>query len=405
MVLAPAPLLLLPSDRGWVYDRPPMFTRTFAPPQFLRHAYGTEPFVQYCQSRHLPFEQIVGFPMKDEDYYRWQSVLRKLPDAEQARVELELAQVNELADAEAAARLVEAAHASNLPSDSVPGQTALAMWFFLHHPDLFHEVFLQQEIGEVDSWRTVKAPAGIALQDLTSRQEALAESLKEFFRVRDGTGRFCAVDAYRLGEASCFVAYLSDRLHLFEVFTDGGKRTTQAARPAFPVFFAYHPGDGRILLKAKQRAADKILDLFRRFSRAVLGIELEAFSLTPAFRLDLLKRRFDPLPDAEDMEMVRVKALHFVYPERAGRRRLKLETLSGDSQFAILELLQEHGGREGIFDQLDVQYAELQVKMRVEGRKRTYCVRMWPDRCSLNHTAFGERLRACLKRWGIAYAA
>jgi len=381
-----------------------MFTSTFNPRQFLRFVYGTEPFVEYCQSRQLPFEQVVGFPMHDEDYRHWQEVLQALPQAEQARVELDLAQVNELAQPDVIARLIEAGRERGLAPDSIPGETALALWFFLRHGDLFYEAFLNFEISEVDGWRVAQAPPGIVLDDMRGRQTALAESLKDFFRVREGSGRFCAVESFRLETSWCFAAYLSDRLHLADVFTDGGEHTTQALRPAFPVLFVYEPSDGRILLKARQRAADKILDLFRRFGRTILGVDLDVSCVRPAFRLDLFKRRFDPLPDGEDMEVVRVKSLHLAYPERAGRRRIKLETLSGDSRFAILELLKEHGGGEGRLEQMTVLYAELQVRLRIAGRGRSYLIRLWPDRCSLSQNPLGGRLHQCLRRWGIAYA-
>jgi hypothetical protein len=110
-------------------------------------------------------------------------------------------------------------------------------------------------------------------------------------------------------------------------------------------------------------AADQVLDLFRRFGRAVLGVELNARCLAPAFRLQLLKQRFDPPLDAPDMERVRVRSLHLAYAGRAGRRRVKLETLAGDSQDAISELLREHGGPAGVLEDLTVLYAELEVRL------------------------------------------
>src|SRR5947209_882568 len=56
-----APPLLLSLFSSWVYDRPPpMFARSFHPRQFLRAAFGTEPFVDYCQRRGIAFEQVLG---------------------------------------------------------------------------------------------------------------------------------------------------------------------------------------------------------------------------------------------------------------------------------------------------------------------------------------------------------
>src|SRR5207247_73678 len=116
------------------------------------------------------------------------------------------------------------------------------------------------------------------------------------------------------------------------VFTEEGEHTTRTARPALPLIFVYEPATGRILLRTRLRSRDRILELVRRFGRTVLGVELPADCLRPTYQLDVLKRRFDPPADASDMEMVRVKSLHLAYPERIGRRQVKLETVAGDSQ-------------------------------------------------------------------------
>ena len=204
-----------------------MFARTFIPWQLLRHVYGTEPFVQYCQSRSLAFEQRPGLAMERDDFARWQAVLKGLPEAEQAKVELELAQVNEMAHMDTVAQLLAAARERGLPSDLVPGETALALWFLLHYPELFQEVFFQHEVGEIGAWRTIRVPRDTAVPDFSVRKEALANSLKECLKLQEGTGRFCVVDVHPLQGSYCFIAYLSDRLQLFDVFTEEGKHTTR----------------------------------------------------------------------------------------------------------------------------------------------------------------------------------
>jgi hypothetical protein len=380
-----------------------MLTRTFYPRQFLRSVYGTEPFAVYCHSRGISFEQVIGFPMKDDDFLRWREALGQLPETIQTRIALELAQVNEIGDSAGLSLLIAAGEDRARPPDDIPGTTAVALWFLVQHPDLFHEVFLRQEISEVDAWRIAHVPPGIVLTDLARKREMLAASLRKFFRVREGTGRFCAAEHYPLQDATCFIAYLSDRLHLFEIFTDGGEHATRIARPALPVLFVYNPHDGRVLLKARQRATDKVLALFQLFGKSVLGVPIHERSLAPAFRLDLFKRRFDPLLYGTDMVRARVKALVLGYPERWGRRRIKLETLAGDAQFAIYELLEAHGGREELVEQLTVLYVELEISLQDGGGMKNTLVRLWPDRCNLNQTALGQRLFACLQRWGIAY--
>jgi hypothetical protein len=167
--------------------------------------------------------------------------------------------------------------------------------------------------------------------------------------------------------------------------------------------FVYEPATGRVLLRARWRAADLVLDLLRIFGRAVLGVSLGPGCLAPVFRLNRLKRPFDPPPDAADMESVRVKAVHLIYPERSGRRRVKLETLSGDNPSAVRLLLRRHGGESAVLSELDVHYAELEIRLRVSGWSRQYVVCLWADRCNLEQTALGDRIRACLVRWGLTH--
>jgi hypothetical protein len=63
-----------------------------------------------------------------------------------------------------------------------------------------------------------------------------------------------------------------------------------------------------------------------------------------------------------------------------------------------------HGGDDTVFEQLRVCHAELQVIFRVNGRAQSHVIRLWANRSNLSRTATGERLRACLRRWGLSHA-
>ena len=122
------------------------------------------------------------------------------------------------------------------------------------------------------------------------------------------------------------------------------------------------------------------------------------------YDLDPLKGPFRPLPDSDDMESVRVRAIHLRYPARAGRRQLKFETLSSDGPFAIEEMLRAHVPDEALKG-LRVTHAELQVRLRIEGGSRNYVIRLWPDRSNIGQTPLGDRFRNCLGRWGLCQAS
>lgn len=378
-----------------------MFTRPFHPDRFLRSVYGTEPFLDYCRQRRIAFEQTLSAALGPGDTRRWAAALAELPHERHAQVELELATVNEMAGGDATAHLLEAAEGKALPPDTIPNGAPVALHFFLHSPSLFREVFLHHEIEEVDSWRTAQAAPGLDAPGLADRAAGLAERLRAYFRPHEATGAFCTVEAHRLQTSCCFIAQVADRLQFLEAFTDRGQATTQRVRPAQTVLFVYYPEDGTVLLKSPLRSRERTAKLFDLFGQAVLGSAVRCDDV--AFHLEPLKGPFHPLPDGEDMEMVRVKALHLRYPPRAGRRQLKLETLSSDDPAAIDHLLLSHVGSDAL-DQLWVAHAELQVRLRTEGQSKSYAIRLWPNRCNISQTPLGDCFRSCLKRWGLSHA-
>jgi hypothetical protein len=324
-----------------------------------------------------------------------------LPPEQQARIELELATVNELADREGTAHLLAAASKA-IPPEHIPGGAPLALWFLLHQTAIFRSVFLHHEIAEAEGWRTARIARGISLADLPAKAEALSRAVRDYFAISEGSGRFCAVDAGFLDGTYSFAAQVADRLQLVEGFTERGEATVQRLRPAVPLLFLCDPASGTVLLKCHLRSAERIRSLFECFATAVLQSPIE--SIADVFDLDVLKRPFHPLPDGDGIEGVRVKSLALLYPERLGRRKVMLDTLSNDAPTAMDELLAEHLRDEALAEELRVCYAELQVRLRTEGGVRNYLIFLWPDRCSLDQSALGKHLHSCLRRWGIAHA-
>src|SRR5205085_1918654 len=121
----------------------------------------------------------------------------------------------------------------------------------------------------------------------------------------------------------------------------------------------------------------RVWELFRLFGQTVLGVELAPDCDGYTFDLRRLTEPFSPLPDGPDMEMIRVKALHFRYPERLGRRQVKLETLTSDEPLAIQELIKTHFGPGELLQQVTVSHAELQVKLRMESGSKSHVIRLW----------------------------
>ena len=370
-----------------------MLTRAFYLSSVLRSIADTEQFREYCRARGIALDPTS--PRRAADW--WPAAVSSLPPDQQTRVEWELAEVSELSGPDETAHLVKAA-GDRLPPEAVPAGAPLALWCLLHRPEVFRDVLLHHDAREDYCWRRAKAAAGIRVDGLPGRMPALAAALRTAYGRAAGGGRFCAADAEPRPDGVCVVARVSDRPRLLEEFTADGEEVVRCVRPTSILYFLYTPRDGAVWLKSPVRAADSVRDLFRCFGDAVLGSPVACGG--PLFDLDRLKHPFHPLPDAEDMELVRVRALHLRYPARRGRRRVVLSTLPGDHPGAVEEMLGTHVAD---LAGLRVSHAELQVRVRAGGRVRDYPIRLWPDRYSLARTPLGERLFQCLRRWELCH--
>jgi hypothetical protein len=375
-----------------------MFNLPFLSRQFLRSVYGTQSFVEYCKKRGISFEQKACGKLGWRDLRRWTAAMAKLSADSRAQIEFELAMANELAGRDANEHLIEAAAREDLPPDSVPAGAPLVLWFLLRRPEVFREVFLHYESREVDAWRSGRAPPNLQLPNTKAAAAALGEVVLRFFGVRKGATRLIAAEVHQFPDALCFVARIAGRLRFVESVTKGGRSIRKGLRSTRLVVFAYYPDNGMILFKSDLRSRERATKLFHLLGKAALGVPVSCD--THAFDLELLKWPFHPLPDAADVEMVRVKSLHLRYPARAGRRQLKLETLESDEPAAMDALLRAHVGDKAL-TQLRVSHAELQVRLRERLGRKNHTIQLWPDRSSLGQTPLSDRLRACLKRWGI----
>lgn len=379
-----------------------MFVRTFRLEHFLRSVYGTAPFLEYCRQREIAFAQVPAAPMRGEDSKRWTAALAQLPGEQQRQVEQELATVNELADLAAVPHFLEALAGQALPPDTIASGAPLALWVFLHHPDVFEDVLCHAEMPDRDPWHQAKAPAGVVMDDLPRKAAVLEELVMAFFRARKASGRFGRVSIWQRQQGWCFCMQVAGRRRSQECFTDSGEYTLQALWPVFALTFVYYT-DGTLMLQSCLRSQGPLQELFQLFGRAVLGIELPESCRADTYDLDRLKQPFQPLADAADMELIRIRSLHLRYPGRSGRQEVHLKTLSSDERPAIGQLLRAHVPSDYLRSQLHVSYAELHIRLRTGDRQRSVLVRLWPNGSNLSPSPMGERMRLCLKSWDLSY--
>lgn len=312
-------------------------------------------------------------------------------------MEWEQLAVGDLATPEGCRHLLDAAHGDGLPPGDVANGGPLALWYLLNRPEFFREVYCRHERGAPDVWCAVRTAAGLPLPNPEAVEGPLAGNLGALFREHTGAGGACAVAAHRIPGAVYLSIRLGDRPAAFETFTPSSGPESCRLVPAATADFVYYPRDGTVLLRSPWRCAERRRELLDCVGLTALKVPLHA--ARPGFDLEGLKYPFHPLPDADDVQSVRVKTLCLRYPGRSGRRELRLQTLTSDGPSAIDEMVRSHAGRD--IDELQVSHAVLQVNLRLEGCLKSHLVRLWPDRCDAGHGPFRTRVLAALRHWGL----
>ncbi len=365
--------------------------------RFLRSLGHCEVFRAYCRERDIPAPLHASAHTQAEAAQRWIATLGELPDDRREQIEWEQAAIDELSSRAGIAHLLAASGQTDLFPVDVPDRGPLALWFLLRRPEIFREVFFHHEHRKLDVWHAAMSAPGVQVSDPDGVAASLAEALGTFFGHPDTSARPCTVAFHRLSDVWVFAAHGAGRHRLAEAFASGEPRMQPPSQAAC-LQFAYYPRDGTVLLQVPPGPADMVRSLLGCFGRHTLGCPLD--DAARAFAVDRLKLPFHPLPDADDMELVRVKTLHLRYPERAGRQQLNLQTLTSDGPWAMEELLRAHLSDDTLAE-VRVAHAELQVRLRVSGRSKNHLVRLWPDRCDIGQGPYGDRLFACLRRWGL----
>src|SRR4051794_28355116 len=102
-----------------------MYAGAFDSDRFLRSVYGTEPFIDYCRRRCIPFTQVLAGGMPRGECRRWTAVQAQLSREQQDRIEWELAEVIELAGGESLTHLLAAVEGQEVPPDLIPPGAAV----------------------------------------------------------------------------------------------------------------------------------------------------------------------------------------------------------------------------------------------------------------------------------------
>lgn len=320
----------------------------------------------------------------------WATLIERRPEPEREAVLQELEAITDLTAPLGNSHLLDAAW-PDCPPAGVARGTPLALWFLLRRPDFFDAVWRNHLHRDLDVSRAARVEPCPKPKTPTDAPDRLLGELRAL-----GLAQGWSVIRHDLSQAGA-LALVAERSAtgkgVAESLPAGLDRPLQSDR----LEFSWYPAQGTLLLHPGLGPEQHLLDLLAAFARSVGAGSLLA---GPAFDTDRLRWPFPPPPDDLDLEEVRLKCLHLRYPERDGSRLVLLDTLETDTSAAVEELLDRHVPQETLLE-LGVHQADIQLRLRVGDGSRHHLIRLYPNFCDLGRGALGERLLACVRRWGL----
>ena len=341
-------------------------------------------------------------------------VLQELPPDQQTAVETAMHNVHDLACEKGVDRILEAvadlSHGGPSPYlPDVGGPYCIAMWAWLHHPEVFDRALVLHQVDSLSRWRTRKDLPRVEPGTSGEALSRLANGLSELFRAEQGRGHRCTVEhVWRGDQTDYFFAYPDDFVQTVILHDDEGNLTPRCVRRTFEVVFAYSRAEGTLEMHAQvpTRLKPKLEALF---CRTILREAPEPAERQVVYRLNALKDTVFQLPtDPEDGVDATVCRVRLRIPGREWN--ITLEPRHARSRDEVAAMVHECLDKEHVpLGKVHVSSVRIRLDFRsLNGRKPgslTFDV-TFPDLCSLRNQR-PERVALAqkyLKRWRIAIA-
>jgi len=252
--------------------------RHFAPKAFLRFTLNSL-LARYFHERELLLGlDIASYDEMEVDpiYEAWQS----LPSSDRARVDVDLANVDDLATTEGVRTFANQASIMGVALDVIfvkpGGFHNKAMLAFLDQPEVFFQAlqFVQTDSLPERNWFKRRDLPEVFPKTDAETKSLLESSLKYYFTEAEGRGHSCAVDCHERDGRWYYFAYPEDYGGTFIEWGDIGLKRTPR-RPAFEIVFLVSPEQAILDIYYNGSVKTK-RDLQTLFGRIVLGIELHA---------------------------------------------------------------------------------------------------------------------------------
>jgi hypothetical protein len=267
-------------------------------------------------------------------------------------VEAALHDIFDLASAAGQAALIQTSAecgagnlAAVLPADL--GHYGVALWSWLHRPDVFRDATVWHSFDSLSYWRRRTDLVAATPDTSPDALARLGREVSHTFFTMQSRGLNCTVDVFPRSGTYYFCAHTDDYSATEMAHDETKTLVTRVHRATFQVVFAFDAALGSLELFARVPPKVKAR-LETVFADVVLGQELGEWNPTTSYQLDhLLDRTFPLVTDAADG--VRASIRRFRLRPRGSRRSI---LVSGDPDL----------GPTDVYDTMDAYLTRMAVQ-------------------------------------------
>lgn len=280
-----------------------------------------------------------------------------------------------------------------------------AMYFYLHHKDLFYETFDSYTLDMKQGWRGRRTIA-IPLDQFIKNIEDFKKGLKELYS-REYKGKKVKIRYTDKEDRVIFTAHIQD-VYTTDIEFEQESENLNTKKPRKPVFilnFLYRPVEGVLELKA-EGGKSRVKELQQIFIKDFLKGDPNEFAKLPRFDFEKVQNLSEldlPIEAQDKMESVTLNGLKLVNKENRMRITICIEPEGETGVEPMLKALEE---RRVDLNEFEVKQFKLKVlfKKPLNGKQRSVTATItYPDGCDLKQRQIDMSVYQLLKRWGLVY--
>jgi hypothetical protein len=297
----------------------------------------------------------------------------------------------------------------SLDDETVEGFKCLcqqAMYFYIHHKDLFYETFDSYNIDVKQGWKGRKTDS-VPLKDFIANIEDFKRALKSLYK-KEYKGKKIKIRYDDKGDRVIFTAHVED---VFKTDTEFEKdkevlNNKKPRKPVFPINFLYMPTEGVLQVKAKG-GKTRVQELQNIFIKHFLKAEPEKFADISRFCFDKvqdIKNLTFPVSIQDGVESVALKGLKIAHKESLTVHSIDITPQEG--KVGVQQMQEELESMNIQLEEFEIKEFKIKVVFKPptnnKGRRRRITAKIThPDGCDLKQRQIDAVAYKLLKKWGL----